>query len=367
MRISLSIAVIMLFAATPTPSPARDREASAAPVAVLKGFGGTVAEFSADGKTLLTAGGDSARVWDAATFRPMSEPMGHFGKINTAAFSPDAARVLTTGLDGTARVWDAATGKPICEVKHRMSVVTAAFSHDGREIVTGSDDKTARVWDATTGKELLALQFKSGVYEVAFNRAGDRILTMSFSKVSLFDRATGKLTASEQKNGGEVSSYAAFSPDGSRVATAGESSACIFDAGTGEKLAQAQVLDPDSTWGVDSVAFSPDGKKLATSTTGFARIWDAASGKPLSPKLAGEDLDYFQKVMFSGDGKRVFAAGNSALHDRNVWAVWDVETGRRIMLLRVGSGAKGFAISPDGTKVAGGGAEPRDTAIWTVE
>ena len=68
--------------------------------------------------------------------------------VNGAAFSPTASIVTASG-DETARVWDAATGRPIGEPLkgHENWVMSAAFSPDGKRIVTASRDKTARVWD----------------------------------------------------------------------------------------------------------------------------------------------------------------------------------------------------------------------------
>jgi dipeptidyl aminopeptidase/acylaminoacyl peptidase len=61
-------------------------------------------------------------------------------------FSPDGARIVTASADTTARVWDAATGKPIAALAgHDDSVNRAAFSPDGARVVTASDDKTARL------------------------------------------------------------------------------------------------------------------------------------------------------------------------------------------------------------------------------
>jgi hypothetical protein len=55
--------------------------------------------------------------------------------------------VLTASIDGTARVWEAATGKPIGEpLRHEKEVYSAAFSPDGRFVLTASRGGTARVW-----------------------------------------------------------------------------------------------------------------------------------------------------------------------------------------------------------------------------
>jgi WD40 repeat protein len=92
----------------------------------------------------------TARVWDAATGKAISEPMKH-GPVSSAQFGADGQRVLTASLDGTARAWDAATGKAISEpMKHDGPVSSAQFSADGQRVVTASFDKTARVWDIPT-------------------------------------------------------------------------------------------------------------------------------------------------------------------------------------------------------------------------
>ena len=71
----------------------------------------------------------------------------------SAAFSPDGRRIVTASGDQTARIWDAATAKPIAVLSgHGDMVLSAAFSPDGRRIVTASEDQTARIWDADTAE-----------------------------------------------------------------------------------------------------------------------------------------------------------------------------------------------------------------------
>ena len=70
------------------------------------------------------------------------------------AFSPDGTRIVSGSDDSTVRVWDAATGRPVGQPLngHTGSVTSVAFSPDGKRIVSGSEDKTVRVWDAATGQ-----------------------------------------------------------------------------------------------------------------------------------------------------------------------------------------------------------------------
>jgi DNA-binding beta-propeller fold protein YncE len=129
---------------------------------------------------VLTASEDNtARIWDAATDKPLSEPLRHDGLVKHAVFSPDGTRVLTASWDKTARIWDAATGKPLGEpLRHSDKVWSAMFSPDGTRVVTASDDQTAKIWDAATGKLLGEPLPQSGwVHYAAFSPDGTRVIT----------------------------------------------------------------------------------------------------------------------------------------------------------------------------------------------
>jgi hypothetical protein len=90
----------------------------------------------------------TARVWDAATGKPIGAPMQHEMEVYSVRFSPDGRRVLTASKDRTARLWDAVTGKSIGEpMEHEGWVNSAEFSPDGQQVLTASEDDTARLWD----------------------------------------------------------------------------------------------------------------------------------------------------------------------------------------------------------------------------
>src|ERR1019366_10666411 len=46
---------------------------------------------------------------------PASGTMKHIGGVWSAQFSPDGQRILTASYDNTARVWNAQTGQPLTE------------------------------------------------------------------------------------------------------------------------------------------------------------------------------------------------------------------------------------------------------------
>jgi hypothetical protein len=114
------------------------------------------ARYSPDSARIVTGSRDqTARVWDATTWQPLTPPFPHNGAVTIAVFSPEGRRVLTASDDNTARVWDATTGQSLTPpMKHAHLLIHAEFSRDGRLVLTTSWDTTARVWDAATGEPI---------------------------------------------------------------------------------------------------------------------------------------------------------------------------------------------------------------------
>jgi WD40 repeat protein/DNA-binding SARP family transcriptional activator len=74
-------------------------------LARLPGGGGSIG-FSADGRTVVTGGGDGvARIWDIAEGAERISLRGHIGAISDIAVNPDGSQAATIGADGLVRVW----------------------------------------------------------------------------------------------------------------------------------------------------------------------------------------------------------------------------------------------------------------------
>lgn len=78
---------------------------------------------------------------------------GHAGEVRTAAFSPNDAFVLTSGVDATAKIWDSTNGELLDTVAEHSSPMpeqpfeAAGFSPDGRWALSGSVDGVIRLWE----------------------------------------------------------------------------------------------------------------------------------------------------------------------------------------------------------------------------
>ena len=179
---------------------------------------------------MSTASWDNvARVWDAETGEPVSEPLRHPDWVFQAPFSPDGTKLLTACRDSTARLWDWRAGRQVIPaLEHNHEVHAVAFTPDGRRLLTGSDDKTARVWDPGTGKALSRpIQLAGFGLQVLVGVGGRRAVVAGFMPYlqvidleGMFD--SGPLPADDLVTWGELLSGKRIDGTGPTPLTAGE-------------------------------------------------------------------------------------------------------------------------------------------------
>jgi WD40 repeat protein/tetratricopeptide (TPR) repeat protein len=352
-----------------------------------------------------------ARVWDVATGQPVTPPLTYATGITEAQFSPDGRRVLTVG-GTTARVWDAATGGAIATLKHddepAGELMEATFSPDGRRILALCvKDNTARVWDAATGQQLIAPLRHLYIHAASFSPDGSRVLTHSqpenwnyisqdFAEARVWDVQTGLPISPPLRT-----EAASFSPEGLRLLTIGKNGARICHAATGKPLAailkpgRRPLFSPEGRYvvttdgertvqmwdlatrppltppvrhegPVDHAALSTDGRRLAAgSWNGQLRVWDVATSQALTPSLKAEGELF--RLVFSPDGRWLLALSGDSDKQRGVAQVWEVATGRLLFPpIKHGGGVHYASFSPDSGSLVTAAHEDPTAWVWDL-
>ncbi|WP_370088543.1 NB-ARC domain-containing protein, partial [Streptacidiphilus sp. MAP12-16] len=239
---------------------------------------------------------------------------------------------------------------------HTDRVTGVAISPDGTWLATTSNDSTVRVWDRATGRQTATLTgHTSWVKRVAISPDGTWLATTSNdSTVRVWDRGTGRQTATLTGHTDWVTGVA-ISPDGTWLATtSNDSTVRVWDRGTGRQTATLT----GHTGSVRGVAISPDGTWLATSGSDrTVRVWDRGTGR-LTATLTGH-TDWVRGVAISPDGTWL-----ATTSDDSTVRVWDRGTGRQTATLTGHTDwVRGVAISPDGTWLATSGSD-RTVRVW---
>jgi WD40 repeat protein len=380
-------------------------EVATGKVLSVPGLGGygirTQAHFSPDGRYVVTTYDGHAvcrypddveraytdrvaRVWDAARGKLHIVLRGHKSRVTTAEFSPDGKHIVTASYDGTARIWDVATGKELRTLtEHSSALLCASFSPDGKRVLTvfqnrkyrrAADEKLTTHPDAPIDPpEILPMPGNS-----SNNASGSAGPANDPVLARLWDAESGKEIGvpleREKGHWGTVSEGSAnlgmFSPDGSNIlivtrepvpGPAGRipfdvvAVARVFDPATGKLAARIQ----DATPPIVAAAFSKDGKKLLTASVGSVRLWDVATQKE-SVTLKGHKRA-ITSAQLSADGRLIVTSSA----DRTA-RVWDAGTGEEVAVLRGHDEAVNTAAFDRDARRVVTASRDRTARIWLV-
>ncbi|HMV57135.1 MAG TPA: WD40 repeat domain-containing protein [Nitrospira sp.] len=287
----------------------------------------------------LLAGGQD---FDAASFSTVLEPSSNDysleeQRVTSMALSPSEGLLATGDLDGTLKIWDVQTCKllKILLVKEsedpRLSdgigITSLTFSPDGRWLAGGSRDRVIRIW------KVAPLPSIQETYKVSGHQGAVR--SLAYSQDGRYLASVGGGTIRTWKIDGQVTEMAVFptdnlhdfavllSRDGQTLFSGGhENVVRVWDLKTGTITRSLNVPGR-----VRALALSPDDRMVAAALeakgpewTGISiKVWNSQSSQlMLDLEAHGESA---LSVAFSPDGQRIASGGA----DGNAH-VWNVNT-----------------------------------------
>jgi WD40 repeat protein len=231
--------------------------------------------FSPDGQVLAATADEGAiELWDPAGIQRHEPLHGHPDGVADLAFSADGHWLAAAGGD-EVRIWDAATWSPVSaslRVDGDVDVRDVAFAPDGRLLAAGGNDGVVRFWntDDWTPAGSIDLAVAASVNDLAFSPDGRLFAVATTGLVRLFD-ADRRAPVGPDLTG--PSAAVVFSPDSRLLASVGDA-LWVWNVATGQRLGAARE-------GVAAVALSSDGRQLAVGSLppdGAVRLWPGLSG-----------------------------------------------------------------------------------------
>jgi WD40 repeat protein len=315
----------------------------------LKGHTGWMRSvaFSPDGQLAVTASGQqrfgdtsylanndsTAIIWDTKTGQLLHRLAGHTGTVFGAQFTPDASFVLTSGNDGTLRVWDVKSGKELMSCPVGSAVTALAVLPTGRGVLSAGVDGVVRLWRLPDLPP--AVIYHPSLRDVRQNKQSNLWNT-------------------------------AISPDGRYFLASGDSGPAgtirIWSVQTGRQI--TDLVTGKDVWFAQGGVFLPDSRHVLSAYSGDTGLflWDALTGK-IVRTIEGHEKDNVFLCGITADGRRALSWGKND----HTCCVWDVATGTQVQKFEAnGVEAVLPRFSPDGARVLIADAK-NVFRIWDVE
>lgn len=160
------------------------------------------ANFSADGRSFVTGGGDGVvRLWNAKTFTETSVWQGSPVPINSVAISPDSSWIASGSRDGVVRLWQIGATPKVRDLPRETAPVSCVrFSADGHRLgVTVGDSSSPTggrivVWNTSDWSERTSMNWNQPTSAVAFGRDGRSLFSGDWQgRVARWNAESGEL------------------------------------------------------------------------------------------------------------------------------------------------------------------------------
>jgi WD40 repeat protein len=273
--------------------------------------------YSPDGNILATVNDTTLLLWDVATLRPLTQPLGRHTSINQITFSPNGKWLAAYGND-YAELWDVST--PRDEVRGPMKTpgMSLDFSPDGKSFAAGDSEGTISIYDLNTMAQVgEPLKGHDGPVSIlAYNNDGRLLISAGRdATLRVWDVVARKLLVQPLTGHDGAVWGMTLTPDGLTLASGSlDNTIRLWDPTSGKQLA---VLLGHAAL-CEHLAFSPDSKILAScSTDSICMLWDVPTRQLLVKFRVELEVESSSSVAFSADGKMLLTGSSDII----LWGV----------------------------------------------
>ncbi|XP_058521105.1 autophagy-related protein 16-1 isoform X2 [Ochotona princeps] len=235
----------------------------------------TSIEFDSAGSYLLAASNDFAsRIWTVDDYRLRHTLTGHSGKVLSAKFLLDNARIVSGSHDRTLKLWD---------LRSKVCIKTVFAGSSCNDIVcteqcvmSGHFDKKIRFWDIRSETVVREMELLGKITALDLNPERTELLSCSrddlLKVIDLRANAVKQTFSAPGFKCGSDWTRVVFSPDGSYVAAgSADGSLYVWSVLTGKV---EQVLMKQHSSSINAVAWSPSGLHVVSVDKGSkAVLW----------------------------------------------------------------------------------------------
>ncbi|KAM7105585.1 autophagy-related protein 16-1 isoform 5-T5 [Molossus nigricans] len=235
----------------------------------------TSIEFDSAGSYLLAASNDFAsRIWTVDDSRLRHTLTGHSGKVLSAKFLLDNARIVSGSHDRTLKLWD---------LRSKVCIKTVFAGSSCNDIVcteqcvmSGHFDKKIRFWDIRSETVIREMELLGKITALDLNPERTELLSCSRDDLlKIIDLRVSAVRQTFSAPGFKCGSdwtRVVFSPDGSYVAAgSAEGSLYVWSVLSGKV---EKVLSKHHSSSINAVAWSPSGSHVVSVDKGSkAVLW----------------------------------------------------------------------------------------------
>jgi WD40 repeat protein len=318
-----------------------------------------VLSISPDGRSLVSAAGPNARLWDLRTGSVRHRWQGHDGTVDSVQFSPDGQTIAIQDSKGNLLLYEAVSGKERHRFPTERNRASAhAFSPDGKVLLLQEKEGPFREWDIAKGEERRRWGGQTSAAVMVYAPDGKVLASRGSGGLFVWDVAAGKELHPFPGHRAPVRALA-FSLDGRFIASRDKAGVFgIWEASTGKPLL---AMSAEQSEAVQGFGFSADGTILsAIGGDGTVRVWEPAAGMKVRQFRLTKEKPVHEWV-YRPDGKVLAVAGAD-----NAIYLWDLVAGKELQTLRGHQGQVGSLLfSSDGRLLVSEGKD-RNIRLWDV-